>query len=73
MTDEALEKAWELMKSPMDGNRLRDQSGKCKKCGASNTWSICGLDYANPPNSTIDWKDQEPTVAFECPFFEYTE
>ena len=59
MTDEALEKAWQLMKSPMDGNRPRERRGKCSKCNAKKTWDRCG--------------NNSSSYAFECGNFNYTE
>lgn len=61
MTNEALEKAWELMKeryTGMDGNRTRERRGKCRKegCPAKNTWDRCGLNTGGPYDH----------YAFEC-------
>jgi hypothetical protein len=62
MTDEALEKAWTLMKqryTGWDGNRTRERRGKCTKCNAKQTWDRCGKDSSS--------------YAFECSNFDYTE
>lgn len=64
MTDEALEKAWTLMKqryTGMDGNRFRERRGKCSKCNAKQTWDACAK------NTT--WE----SYAFECDNFQHTE
>ena len=61
MSDEALEKAWHLIKCPMDGNRPRERRGKCSRpdCSANKTWDSCRMFRLN--------------YAFECPNFDYTE
>jgi len=69
MTNEALEKAWDLMKeryTGWDGNRTRERRGKCSECGAKQTWDPCGLSVHSPRHS-------DHVYAFECPKFQYTE
>ena len=69
MTNEALEKAWELMKARytgMDGNRTRERRGKCSECRAKQTWDPCGLLVHDPRHT-------DHAYAFECPNFQYTE
>lgn len=70
MSNEALEKAWTLMKqryTGWDGNRTRERRGKCTKCNAKTMWDRCALD------PRADDFDREPKYAFECPNFDYTE
>ena len=64
MTDEALEKAWKMMKGRMEDY---ERAGVCSECNANSSFDRC-RKYPIEPHY-----NDRPFDAYECPHFRHTE